>query len=522
MTVKHKNLHVNLCSCCMSKACRGITRREFMAGMGAAAGGLAITSLGAATLSYAGEADRQPAPPCPLKVQPVLAYELFKRRQQISWRSWGGFHTQKDIADEKQRIGRELAKLSSKTEFPLEFLPLVALGSAAEATKVAEGNHDVLLLYAANSGLSVLQALTNPEKWTIVFVRHKSGPVYLWYEIAHNRYLRKTVDDYGQPGVDYNDVVVDKTDEILWRLRALFGLKNILGKKIVAIGGPAGWGVGGKKAPDITRKLWKMDIQTVEYPALGQMIKEARQNASLVKRCTHEADQYLKQSGISLQTDKEFVKNAFVLNEVFKSLMAQANTDAITVNHCMGTIMPISETTACLPLSLLNDSGYTAYCESDFVVIPSGILLHYISGKPVFLNDPTYPHDGVVTLAHCTAPRKMDGKNYEPAKILTHFESDYGAAPKVEMKLGQKITVIDPDFASKRWLGFEAEIIDNPFFDICRSQIDVQINGDCEKLVAETKGFHWMVSYGNYLRELGYALKKVGVDWLNLTRTART
>ncbi len=31
------------------------------------------------------------------------------------------------------------------------------------------------------------------------------------------------------------------------------------------------------------------------------------------------------------------------------------------------------------------------------------------------------------------------------------------------------------------------------------------------------KGFHWMMSYGNYLRETGYALKKVGVDFLNVS-----
>jgi hypothetical protein len=38
----------------------------------------------------------------------------------------------------------------------------------------------------------------------------------------------------------------------------------------------------------------------------------------------------------------------------------------------------------------------------------------------------------------------MNGKDAEPARLLTHFESDYGAAPsagrKVEMKLGQKVT----------------------------------------------------------------------------------
>jgi hypothetical protein len=479
-----------------------------------------MTSL-AAGLGNSDEAEHRPAPALPLRIQPVLACKLHRRREQTSWRPWGGFHTQQDIDNEKQRIAAELESLASQAEFGLELLPLITLSDTEQAAKVANGDHDVLLLYAANSGTKVLEALTNPEKWTIVFVRHKSGPVYLWYEVAHNRYLRKTVDEYGQPGVDYQDVVVDRPDEVLWRLRALYGLKNTMGKRIVAVGGPGGWGRGGKKAPEIARNLWKMEIETVDYSSLGQMIAKARHNAALVKRCKHEAGQYLKKEGTVLETDKKYVNNAFVLNEVFKSLMAAADTDAITINQCMVTIMPISETTACLPLSMLNDSGYTAFCESDFVVIPSGILLHYISGKPVFFNDPTYPHDGIVTMAHCTAPRKMDGENREPARVLTHFESDYGAAPKVEMKLGQKITVIDPDFACKRWLGFEGEIVDNPFLDICRSQIDVQINGDCEKLIEETRGFHWMVSYGNYLKEVGYALKKLGVDWTNLSKTAR-
>jgi len=236
-----------------------------------------------------------------------------------------------------------------------------------------------------------------------------------------------------------------------------------------------------------------------------------------VKKSQADAKKFLSQDGITLETAEDFVAKCFLLTEVFHELMAEHKTDALTINACIGTIMQVSKTTACMPLNFLNDDGYMAFCESDFVVIPSGILLHYISGKPQFFNDPTYPHDNVVTLAHCTAPRKMDGVTYEPARILTHFESDWGAAPKVEMKLGQKMTVIDPDFNFKRWLGFEGEIIDNPFLDICRSQIDVQINGSTEKLNEETRGFHWMVCYDNYLKETGYALSKLGIEWMNLS-----
>ena len=127
----------------------------------------------------------------------------------------------------------------------------------------------------------------------------------------------------------------------------------------------------------------------------------------------------------------------------------------------------------------------------------------------------------MVTLAHCTGPRRMDGKHDEPVKILTHFESDYGAAPKVEMKIGQACTNLIPDFAGRKWVGFDGTIIGNPSLDICRTQIDVRIHGDSSALLEEMKGFHWMTSYGSFLRETGFALNKVGVSLLNVSAPAK-
>ena len=125
--------------------------------------------------------------------------------------------------------------------------------------------------------------------------------------------------------------------------------------------------------------------------------------------------------------------NAFVLYGLFKDLMREHDAPAFTIRNCMSTIMPMAETTPCLTLGLLNDEGLMAFCESDFVIIPAGILLHHIAGTPVFLHNSTFPHDGIVTCAHCSSPRRLDGVRYEPARIVTHYESEYGAAPKVEM-----------------------------------------------------------------------------------------
>ncbi|MBN2308475.1 MAG: sugar isomerase [Candidatus Hydrogenedentes bacterium] len=452
-----------------------------------------------------------------LVVQPALAYCLFQRREATSWRPWGGLFSQADVDREAGRIEEELGAVARRAEFPIRFLPVARVASREQAAAVCGGSADVMLMYGATSGGDVLEALISPERYNLLFVRHRSGPVYLWYEIAHPILLRKQLDEFGQPGLETADVVVDEYDDVLWRLRALYALKNTVGSRIVALGSASGWGAGGRNAPAVAAEKWKMDIREVSYEELGKRIQSARADAGRVARAKAEAAAYLGERGVTLNTDRGFVERAFLLTEVFEELMAELESQAFTINHCMGTVMPISETTACLPLTLINDSGALAFCESDFVVIPSGVLLHHIAGTPVFLQDPTYPHHGVVTLAHCTAPRKMDGKHLEKVSIETHFESDYGAAPKVEMRKGQVITVIDPNFGANRWLGFRGRIVDNPFLAICRSQVDVAIEGDWERLVEEMGGFHWMLAYGDHRREVGYALRKMGIEWADVS-----
>lgn len=497
----------------------GISRRTFLHGVGGATVfGAALTGLTWSSVAMA-EAEG-PAGPIrkPLVVKPILMYETPQRRPQTSWRSWGGIETQQDAEKELGAIKAELIALEKKADFPIEFLAPSGVRNGEELAKLSDLDQaDTYVVYAAGGWMGIFDELNKRGKNMIIFCRHKSGPVYLWYEIISPRYLRQHTDTLAVKGVDDGDVVIDSQDEILWRLRALCGLKNTLGTRIIAIGGPGAWAQPADVVPNLVRKVWKFDIQNVSYDDLGKLIKEATADSAAVERAKARAKDYLKGKGVKLETEREYVENAFLLEQVFRGIMKKADCQALTINSCMGTIMPMSNTTACLTLSLLNDSRYLAFCESDFVVIPSGVLLGNISGKPVFLNDPTYPHDGIITLAHCTAPRRMNGKDLEPARIMTHFESDYGAAPKVEFRKGQMTTNIAPDFALKRWVGLRAEIVDAPFLPICRAQIDVRFTCDSQKLAERMPGFHWMTGYGDYLRELAYACKKIGVEFENLT-----
>ena len=506
------------CGCGEGHSTASISRRGFLQGVsGAGAVGLALSGLTWSAVATAAQAGSQNAPQRrALVVRPILVFEIPKRRPQTSWRSWGGIQTQQDADQELVRIAKELNELKEKADFPIDFAKPIGIRNAGDVARI-EGleNADVTIVYAA--GGNAFEALAKRSKNMIFFCRHKSGPVYLWYEIISPRYLRQHTDALKIQGVDDGDVIVDNQDEILWRLRALCGLQNTLGTRIIAIGGPGAWAQPEAVVPDLVRKVWKFDMQTVSYDELGKLIKQARADSTAVSRAKERAGKYLKAPHVKLETKPEFVENAFLLEEVFLGLMRKTDCRAITINGCMGTIMPLAETSACLTLSLLNDAGYLAFCESDFVVIPSGVLLVNISGKPMFLNDPTYPHDGVITLAHCTGPRRMNGKDLEPVRILTHFESDYGAAPKVQMHKGQMTTNIIPDFLVKRWVGLKGPIVDVPFLDICRCQIDISFKCDSKLLAEKMPGFHWMTCYGDYMKEIGYACKKLGIQWEDLT-----
>ncbi|HON09149.1 MAG TPA: hypothetical protein PLW02_13715, partial [Verrucomicrobiota bacterium] len=226
LQVKHSN---GCCCHCAtpSNHCnfQSINRRRFLYTFGVTAAAAALTyKLGESEI-YADDSDRQILKiKKELVVQPVLAYSVPKRRDATSWRNWGGIQTEEQAKAEQQRINEELQKLSKQANFKIKFLPVEPVKAVEKAKNLVKGDFDVLLLYAAGGWVDLLEALTSTEKWNIMFIRHEPGPVYLWYEIVHNRFLRKTVDEITQAGYTVDDIVIDDTSQLLWRFRALYGL----------------------------------------------------------------------------------------------------------------------------------------------------------------------------------------------------------------------------------------------------------------------------------------------------------
>ena len=506
-------------SCCQCQ----MNRREFieMTAAGVAASTLALSSLEAKNSIQ----DWNPNTKLldigkPLKVQPVLMYTVSHPKKQRSYKSWGGVQTDAAAEKEAQNIAAELSTLAQNSDFSLDILPIVKATTTEAAEAIHRSDYDVIIVYPARGSGDLLRACISKDRDTLIFARKKSGPVYYWFEALSVKYLQTEYETKEHAAakkkyVHVDDVIIDDMNEMQWRLRALYGVKNFLNTKIVALGGA--WGKYSPDAPEIAKKNFGMDIINVTYEELEKRIISARADKQLTRKAKTWARDYLALPGTTLKTDKEFVERCFELYWIFKQLMIEHQTETFTIRNCMATIMPMSETTACLTLGLLNDEGYMAFCESDFVVIPPGVLLRHISNKPVFLHNSTFPHNGQVTCAHCIGPRRMDGVNYDPTEVTTHYESEYGAAPKVEMPINQELTFIDPEYSTGRWIGFKGNVLANPYYEICRSQQDVEILGNWKKLKSEVRDSHWVNVYGDYLNECGYAARKLGLRWDNFS-----
>lgn len=513
--------------CCPGCDCEQHTpqaRREFLGTVGlsvislAALGGTMLHGVTWASLSEE-NASEIPMPPArrALKVLPVFLYDQPQYHEAGSWRSWGGVQTQADAEQEKAAIAAEMEKITKEADFPIEFLPLVSGGDVnAILDPAAVEAADTILCWPAGGNVHGIEKFNKP---TIFFIRHESGPISLWYEIISPRYLRQHGDSAAFETIRDDDVVIDDLSAVIWRLRGLCGLVNTRGTKILCVGGPAAWAQDAVATAETVKKLFQFELETIDYTEIERLVKEADADPNAVALAKERAAAYVAIPQTTLGSadtqrfDPSTIERCFMLDLIFRKLMVQAGCSAITINACMGTIMQVSKTTACLALSTLNDDGWLAFCESDFIVIPSGVLMAKITGKPVFLNDPTYPHDGIITLAHCTAPRKMDGQNHAPATITTHFESDYGSSPKVDMEVGRLTTNIAPDFGFKRWVGLHGKIVKNPFLPICRSQIDIEFTCDSQQLAERMPGFHWMTCYDDCAKELGYALRRIPITW---------
>ena len=290
-----------------------------------------------------------------------------------------------------------------------------------------------------------------------------------------------------------NGVELAKVKRFVAAAKALDRMKS---HRIGLVGGPSSWltysmpdeksleGRFGMKVMVIPMEEFDGEYKRARKPLVAKLAKEARSKAPSVAEIN----------------DVDFDKSARIF-VALKELIKKHELTSLSI-RCFDFIGKY-RSTGCYAVSLLNDRGVVAGCEGDIPATVAMITLSEVTGSPTFLANPTYVRGHKLVLAHCTIAPKLTTKY----RYRTHFESGLGVAISGALKEGERVTVARYNREYSVLRAGEGKIVKGVAWseELCRTQAEIEMDGDAETIKDNPMGNHLVLTYGNHinlLREL--------------------
>ena len=201
--------------------------------------------------------------------------------------------------------------------------------------------------------------------------------------------------------------------------------------------------------------------------------------------------------------DENELKKAVKVNQALENICLKYKLDGFTL-RCFDLLDTI-KTTGCLGLARLNEKGFIGTCEGDIMAMLSMAIAKAISGKSCFQANPSRIdiQTNRVVFAHCTIPLDM----VNSYKFMTHFESGIGVAVKGELN-EDTVTIFRLSSDLKTYFVSRGKIISNLNYDnLCRTQIEVELEENVNQLLTNPCGNHHIIFYGDYVDEIKELLR---------------
>jgi L-fucose isomerase-like protein len=280
-------------------------------------------------------------------------------------------------------------------------------------------------------------------------------------------------------------------------------VQRLCGSRVGVIGRPSGWLIASNVDYGYLRDSWGVEL--VDLP-LDEVVSNYKSVTA------HDVDDEVSRlvknaSGIKEPTEEDISK-AMRLCRAIEMMVRRYKLDAFTLN-CFDLI-PLTGTTGCVALSLLNDRGTPAGCEGDIQTLLTMLAVKAATGEPSFMANPSQITDNArheMTFAHCTiAPCMTDGY-----ALRSHYESQSGVAIEATMKPTQVTVVKCGGRRMERYFVSEAEMTgssDNP--NMCRTQLRLRLTEPLDYFLERSIGNHHVIVKGNCRARLETVLTMLG------------
>ncbi len=363
---------------------------------------------------------------------------------------------------------------------------LSALGKSLERsislTSLEDYNCDLKLIFIQTGGTEglFLEALPKLQEPYYLLTNEKNNSLAAAMEIL--TYLK----NHNLHG----EIIHGDLDDMSKRIN-LLGKVNQAARRLSAtrlgvIGEPSDWLIS--SIPDFKRvkDLFGIDLFSIKMNELKEKFAALNQ-----------------ESEKSIEVDK-----AMKVYEALKDISKTYQLDGFTL-RCFDLLDSL-DTTGCLALSKLNDSGLVAGCEGDVMALISMRMVNVLYEKYCFQANPAKIDlkKNDVVFAHCTIPLKMTNNH----SLTTHFESGKGVAIKGELKK-EKVAVLRISSDLKHYFLSTGTIVENlNRSDLCRTQINVHLDKSAESLLKNPCGNHHIIFYGDDVKLLVDLLDNFGLE----------
>lgn len=333
------------------------------------------------------------------------------------------------------------------------------LGQPLESVPIEElAKEDLQFIFVKSGGA---------ESYFLEAYRHISDkPVYI-LSTGYGNSLAASMEilSYLQQRGKAGEILHGSSEAVARRLDALFrasaAKKKLTGARFGCIGMPSDWLIA--SAPDETALRRQLDAYLIQIP-MEELYAEIEKKSYPASRWTDALH--------AVGYDKDELEKALYVYGAFRRLAEQYKLHGVTV-RCFDLLSTV-RTTGCLGLAVLNAEGIYGGCEGDIPSLISMAILGDVSGKPVFLCNPSRmePEQDTMVFAHCTLPMNMPYR----FGLTTHYESGIGVAIQGAIPEGG-MTIFKTSADLSRYYVSKGEILENLTEDsLCRSQIRIRLD----------------------------------------------
>jgi hypothetical protein len=239
---------------------------------------------------------------------------------------------------------------------------------------------------------------------------------------------------------------------------------------------------------------------TVEYVDIDQFVN------ALSSVSQGEADEVTRKWSDSMtrrEPSREDVAETGRLYLAMKSIIDGMKADAAYVLWC-GQFAELFSGKMCLAVAALNDAGYLTGCWRGENMLPM-MILHGLTGQPVFFGEMHMFRDGVLSLRHCAVPTELAAS--KPV-LRTWRERGGTVTAYCELPRGT-VTVLNSGQGDKL-VALKGQVINTADIggDNCRTTVYVRLV-DADDM-HEFYGREFAMAYGDHIRDVAEAGKYLG------------